>query len=394
MITITEKKNCTGCYACSNICPQHCITMESDSEGFCYPKVNMESCVNCGLCEKVCPVLHKTEQSHTPTAYATYNKEETVRMQSSSGGIFTLIADYVLDNNGIVYGVAFDGQFDVVHVAVDNKEDLSRLRGSKYVQSKIGDTYKQAKDFLREERQVLFTGTPCQIAGLKSYLGRGYNNLICQDIICHGVPSPAVWRQYLELRIQKSGASPEKITFRQKDKSWKRYDVQIDFAKGIIYNRPAKNEPYMRAFLSNVCLRPSCYDCQYKTLSRVSDVTLADYWDIESQHPEMDDDKGTSLVMIHSTKGAEVFDKLKDKICYKEVDAVQAVTGNASAVKSSAWNPKREKFFTELGNIEFDALIKKYCKDQISILIKRKVKLVVRAILVRLNLLKYVKRFL
>lgn len=390
MIAITEKMHCTGCQACFNICPHDSITMESDEEGFWYPKVDLRSCVNCGLCERACPILNKTTHSHLPTAYAAYNKNCAVRMNSSSGGLFTLIAEQVIDAAGAVFGAAFDDSYNVVHVCVENKEELSRLRGSKYVQSKIGNTYKQALTYLKAGRLVLFTGTPCQIGGFKTYLGTEYANLITQDIICHGVPSPKVWRRYVRCRIDKEGkgSSFDRFSFRSKQKGWQQYSVQISFTNGGVYEKSRREDTYMRAFLSDVCLRPSCYHCPYKVLARDSDLTLADYWGVQAQCPKMDDDRGTSLVFVHSRKGAIVFDKIKDKICYQEVNVKEAIYDNQSAVKASAWNPRRGEFLAQLNRDDFDALSKKYCQDKVCI------RNLLRTVLVKLRLLNMIKKIL
>lgn len=332
--------------------------------------------------------MHKTESDqHTPATYAAYSKNLAVRMNSSSGGLFTLIAEHILNADGVVFGAAFDEQFKVVHVAVENKKDLFRLRSSKYVQSEIGDAYKQTEDYLKNGRQVLFTGTPCQIGGLRKYLGMEYTNLVLQDIICHGVPSPKVWHKYINYRIQQEGkgSSPDSVTFRSKAGGWQRYSVKIAFANGRVYEKLKREDTYMRAFLNDICLRPSCYNCRFKTLARDSDITLADYWGIQAQHPEMDDDKGTSLVMVHSKKGAMIFDSLKEQIYYKEVDVAEAISNNQSALKAAVWNAKRQEFFLDMDSNEFDALIEKYCKDKISL------KEFMRIVLLKLGLLNVVR---
>ncbi len=391
MIKITDKKNCTGCYACLNTCPQSCITMKDDFEGFWYPVVDYNKCINCGLCENVCPVMHKTQENNEPRAYACINKNEIIRLESSSGGIFTLVAEHVIDNNGVVFGASFDKGFTVVHSYVESKEDLEKFRGSKYVQSKIGDAYKQAELFLREGKQVLFSGTPCQVAGLKSFLQREYDNLLCIDVVCHGVPSPKVWERYISYHENRSGASVKRIAFRRKDNGWKRYSISLSFNNDTEYIETFDGDLYMRAFLKNVCLRPSCYACNFKTLHRQSDITLADFWGIENLLPEIDDDKGTSLVFINSARGESVFKRIKDKILYKEVDINKAVEYNLSAIKSVEKNPKRDKFFKELDRVPFDELVKKYCSDRILVRVKRNLKAAVRSVLKKLKLLNMVE---
>ena len=361
-----------GCHACSNICPRSCIEMKNDNEGFWYPLVDYDKCIRCGFCTKVCPIMNKTIVQNGPKAYACINKNEEIRLNSSSGGIFTLIAEQVINNSGVVFGAVFGEDFAVIHKYIESKEELGALRGSKYVQSEIGDTYKQAQQFLKQGRQVLFTGTPCQISGLKSYLQKDYDNLMCIDIICHGVPSPKVWKSYVQFRENQAGSQPWRIAFRLKNEGWKRFSVSFLYKNDTEYQETLYKDLYMKAFLKNVCLRPSCYACEFKTLHRESDITLADFWGIQNILPEMDDDKGTSLVFVNSTNGELLLEKIKDKILYKEVDINQAIVYNSAAVKSAKYNPKRDDFFNELDKVSFDILIRRHCSDRISARIKRK----------------------
>lgn len=374
MIQITEKRNCSGCFACANICPKQCITMESDNEGFWYPRVDQSSCIQCNLCEQVCPMLCLEKATSKPVAYAAYNKDLKVRMSSSSGGIFTLLAENVLNQDGAVFGACFDDKFQVVHRYAEEKEKLSQFRGSKYVQSKIGDTYKKAKDFLDIGRLVYFSGTPCQIAGLKSYLKKEYENLICQDVICHGVPSPKVWKKYIDFREEIAGASAHRITFRRKDHSWERYSMSFQFCNGVEYEQPLDKDRMMQIFLRNVCLRPSCYHCKFKIPHVQSDITLADYWGIKHIHPEMFDDKGTSLVLIHSTRGQNLFTDIKEKIIYKETNIEYALRRNFSAICPVDENPKRNAFFAELTRKPFHRVIRKYGSDNVFVWIEKNIR--------------------
>lgn len=370
-----------GCYACSNICPQRCISMESDIEGFCYPEVDYDKCIKCGLCIKVCPIINKTIIKNKPSAYACINNDEVVRLDSSSGGFFTLIAERVIDNGGIVFGAGFDKNFVVAHSWVKVKEELGKYRGSKYVQSKIGDTYSQARVFLKQGRQVLFTGTPCQIGGLKSYLQQDYDNLFCIDIICHGVPSPKVWQKYVSYRENCAGAMARRISFRRKNEGWKRFSVSFLFSNDTEYIQTLDSDLYMKAFLKNICLRPSCYACDFKTLHRESDITLADFWGIHNILPEMDDDKGTSLIFVNSVNGQSMLEKIKHRISYKEVEINQVVAYNSAVIKSAGYNQRRGGFFEELHEASFDKLVKKYCSDSVLVKIKRKIKSILHIII-------------
>ena len=394
MISLNDKKDCMGCYACSNICPVNSISMVSDTEGFWYPQVDYDKCIKCGQCRKVCPILSKTSISNVPSAYACINKEEAVRLASSSGGIFTLIAEQVIEDGGVVFGAGYNDDFTIEHSYIETKEELSKFRGSKYVQSRIGNTYNQVKDFLKTGRSVLFTGTPCQISGLKSYLRKSYDNLICIDIICHGVPSPKVWMKYVSYREQVAGSSAQRISFRRKDEGWKRFSATFLFKDGTEYRKTLDQDLYMQAFLKDVCLRPSCYACEFKTIHRQSDITLADFWGIQSILPEMDDDKGTSLMFVNTTKGKEVFGQIENKMKYKEVELDQAIVFNPAAIRSAESNQNRSKFFDKLDEIPFDQLIKKYCTDKYSVRVKRKVKIVTCKILEKMGLLRIIKQVL
>jgi len=322
--------------------------MHSDNEGFWYPVVDIENCTDCGLCDEVCPILNNKIINNNPVAYACINKDDNIRLQSSSGGIFTVIAENVIVDNGVVFGAGFDDDFNVVHSWTDNVGGLGKFRGSKYVQSNIGATYNEAKDFLKQGRPVLFSGTPCQIAGLKSFLGKEYDTLTCIDIICHGVPSPKVWQLYRLQMEDRFQAKAQRIAFRRKNCGWKLFSVSLWFDNDTEYSKTLNEDLFMQGFLRNLYLRPSCYVCNFKTLNRQSDITLADFWGVDNILPGFDDDKGTSLILINSEKGEKAFSSVADKVNYESVDTSQAVLYNPSAVKSVNYNPKRDKFFKEL----------------------------------------------
>ena len=360
MIDIKNKSKCCGCGACYNACPANAITMKEDEYGFKYPKIDSARCTNCGLCERVCPILKTTIQSkEVLKAYAAYMKNEEIRKQSSSGGIFTLLAEYIIKQNGVVFGAQFDESYKVIHSDVDNIHDLGKFRGSKYVQSDILESYKKVKKLLDENRKVLFTGTPCQIEGLKSFLKREYENLYTQDIICHGVPSPLVWEKYKEFRKSIDGKSPVKIDFRNKDTGWKMFNMKFDYDK-FSYFQNQRNDLFMQAFLKNTCLRDSCYSCAFKNENKVSDITLGDYWGIQNVHPEMDDDKGTSAIIINSSKGQELFEAIKQDLVWKETEYENIQKYNSALVKSAQKDPNRKNFFKNLDKKPFDELVKKY----------------------------------
>ena len=355
MEKVLVENNCTGCHACAQTCPKKCISMQQDGEGFLYPKINENLCINCGLCKKICPVFNCVKEGREPqTAYAAYALDETVRLKSSSGGVFTLLAENIIALGGAVFGAAFDEEQQLKHICVDTAEDLEKLRGSKYVQSEIGTSYVEAKKYLDSGRFVLFTGTPCQIAGLYAYIRKDYDNLYTQDIICHGVPSPLVWQKYVEYRETIAGAKTQKIVFRDKTESWKKYSLRFDFKNSKEYIHNQGKDLYMKSFLKNLCLRPSCYECGFKG-PRQSDITLADFWGIWNIIPEMNDDKGCSLVLVNSEKGQHLFTHVKAEIRCAEVDRQQALKYNTAYFHSAPLPSGREKFISRVLSSGFES---------------------------------------
>ena len=380
MENVIEHHKCTGCSACFNICPKGAIEMKTSEDGFKYPIIDKDKCINCGLCRKVCPVLNSKTTEKKVYAYACYNKDEKIRINSSSGGMFNLIGSYIIENNGIVFGAKYDSNFNVVHDYVSNKKDLSKFMGSKYLQSNITDNYKKVKEFLKEGKRVLFTGTPCQIEGLYSYLGKDYDNLYTQDIICHGCPSPKVWEKYLDSFNEKI----IQINMRNKENGWNDFSMKMDFEHKS-FNLSHNIDKYMYFFLANFSLRESCYNCSFKKKYRKSDITLADFWGIDNVKPELNDDKGISLVLINSKKGSELFEKIKNKLIYEEVDFEKSISYNTAMTESCAMPKKRKQFFKDLDKISFDKLYKKYKpKDKIILKCKR----LLKRILVKLRLMK------
>lgn len=391
---IIEKKDCVGCYSCASVCPKDCIDMKIDDEGFWYPHVDNDKCIKCNKCVSVCPTINTSENNNKQNAYACINKEESIRLESSSGGVFSLVAEQILEEGGAVFGACFDSEFVVKHSFTENKEKLKNFRGSKYTQSKIGDSYRLVRDFLKSDQKVLFTGTPCQVAGLKSFLGKEYNNLVCMDMICHGVPSPDVWKKYTQYREKIANSKVDNISFRNKKEGWKKFSVSFLFKNNTEYRQSLDKDLYMRIFLNDICLRPSCYDCKFKGLNRNSDITLADFWGIKNIIPEMDDDKGTSLIFVNSDKGKKVFEVISSKMEYKDVNIEDAVKYNPAAIKSASYNPKRESFMKKRNKLSFDKLVKKYCIENFSIRIRKVIKSRLRGLLFRLGLIEVVKKIM
>lgn len=366
MINIVDKSLCSGCHACMSVCPQFAITMQEDNEGFLYPIVDENKCIGCDLCDKSCQVLNPITNENEPiVAYACNNLNDAVRMQSSSGGIFSLIAEWIISQNGVVFGAGFDEELNVVHMAVNNINDLSKLRGSKYVQSVIGDSYIQTKELLDAGIKVLFSGTPCQIDGLLHFLKKEYDNLYLIDIVCHGAPSSMVWHKYLKYQEQISGASVSKTTlpmFRSKEYGWTSYEVFLKFDNGSSYRLIHTQDKYMKAFLKNVSLRPSCYACNSKSVNRNSDITLADLWGCRNIVPDMFDDKGTSFVVINSQKGKYLFDAVNASLIFKEIKFEEAIKFNPAIDKCPVKPRKRQFFFDNINSMNFSELVEKAVK--------------------------------
>lgn len=345
MLHIKEKTECCGCKACEQACPQHCIQMLPDSEGFFYPKINEEQCVQCGLCERICPMTKKFElPSKEVSVSACKIKDEPVRMQSSSGGIFSLLSSSVLKQGGAVFGAAVKRD-KVFHKMVQEPEQLPSLRGSKYVQSDMGDCFKLAQNLLKQNKKVLFFGTPCQIAGLHSFLGRDYESLLAVDCVCLGVPSPGIFSSYVKYREAEANAKLDQTIFRDKSTGWKEYSITMLFDDSSFYSRKHSEDPYLRGFGKCLFLRPACYSCRFKGMHRASDITLGDYWGISGKYPEFDDDKGISLVIVNTPKGMEAFDLIREELNLLPSTYEHAKSTHPSLIQSIPPSPKREEFF-------------------------------------------------
>lgn len=348
MQTLLKKQECTGCSACTSICPKKCLQMKIDEEGFWSPYLKSEEiCIECGLCDMVCPI-HKSFQIQNmeTLAYAAYTKDFDIRMSSSSGGIFSELGLQVLNQNGVVYGATYGRNYSVEHVCVESLDDLYCLRGAKYAQSRLGDSFSMVKKRLDSGQQVLFSGMPCQVAGLIAFLQKDYPNLLTVDFVCHGVPSPIVWNNYVKYRANRDneGILPIKINLRSKDTGWSHYQYSnvYQYANEKKYSIRNGSDPYMKLFVGDYINRVSCTDCYFKGYNRVSDITLGDFWGIWDIVPEMDDDKGTSLVLLHSSKGKKEFEKLSGRIQSKKVTLEQASASNPSLLYSSPAKPERE----------------------------------------------------
>ncbi|MDO5111893.1 MAG: Coenzyme F420 hydrogenase/dehydrogenase, beta subunit C-terminal domain [Clostridia bacterium] len=346
---IVEKAQCTGCTACFNACPNGCITMQADAEGFLYPHIDEESCIHCDLCREACPSLYQRALPKEKTrAFACRNKDEATRLASSSGGVFSLLSQNTVANGGVVFGAIYDEDFSVKHAYAESAEALWRFRGSKYTQSRIGTAYRDAKAFLETGREVLFSGTACQIAGLLQYLGKAYGNLTCVDVVCYGTPSPLAWKQYLAYREAAAGARLTSVNLRCKENGWHGYNVKYEFENGSVYCSTAMDDPYIYAFMANDTLRRSCFACHYKTTDRMADLTMADFWGVEGVMPELDDNKGTSLVLVHSEKGLKLLQALRDRMDCRETELQAALKANPLATSCAPVGAQRMNLACEL----------------------------------------------
>lgn len=344
---ICKRQDCCGCGVCTEACPQKCITMKLNEEGFYYPSVDSEKCVQCKLCQTVCPGNSGMKATNSTEAYAILNVNTRIRENSSSGGAFYSLASKVLEVEGVVFGAAFtEGCKEVKHICVENIDELEKLMGSKYVQTTPTDNlYQSVRKALRNDKLVLFSGTPCQVSACKRFLeSEKTNNLITVDFICHGVPGPGVWKKYLE----ETASNIKTVFFRDKTEGWRKFSLKIDTKNRTILQRENQN-PYMKGFLNDLYSRICCYDCKFKGLNRESDITLGDFWQVGNMIPDLDDDMGTSIVFTHSEKGnalvQSVIERPDIKFCKVEASAV--VEGNPMIRESIKLSKKRNKFFAD-----------------------------------------------
>lgn len=395
MIEIKEKSQCCGCTACSSICPKKAIVMKQDEEGFMYPIIDKSKCVNCGLCDKVCPVKNVKEERFEQKAYIVNNKNDEIRKDSTSGGAFTPIAEYVLNRGGVVFGATFDKNYNVVHTYVDNKESLTILRGSKYVQSFLGDTFKQVKDFLNDNRMVCFSGTPCQIEGLKKFLQKDYKNLITVDVMCHAAPSPLVWKKYLNYEVSKlKGKKIKKVLFRDKSKYGYKYSTMTIKTDKDEYSKGVESDPYLRAFFGDLSDRPSCYDCKFKKQCHVSDFTIWDCFVVDNFDKNLDDDKGTSRILINTENGRNIFDKIKENYSYTEVKTQSLVKNVKEMLNSVEMNEERILFFKDLNELDENTFFEKWFPDSIKVKIERNIRIFMAKTGIYKSVKKIIKKIL
>ncbi len=357
---IVAVKDCTGCSACLNSCPVGCIVMSADEQGFRYPFVDRSSCIDCGLCESVCPVRNLADNNHPESLfYGCKHVDDDVRRRSSSGGFFYELAKSVILSGGTVFGAAFsDDYHKVVHIQASTLEVLEPIRVSKYVQSEVELSYPLVKEALEQGKTVLFSGTPCQIAGIKSYIGQVPDNLILAEVVCHGVPSQKVWDIYLSGLEKDYGSKVKSVSFRDKSKSWRKSDFLVLFEDGTEFRQPNSENPYMKAFLKNLSLRPSCSDCRFKRFSSGADITMGDFWGSTELGDSFDDDIGISVVALNTQKGRKCFDSVKNNLRdIVKLSENQAFVFNEGYRDSTVRNELATVFYAGLQQKDFAQLV-------------------------------------
>ena len=345
-VNIYRPERCTGCTACSSVCPKKCIQMIEDAEGFVYPTIDYKICIDCGLCSTVCPVINNNNGNSPKIVLAEKNNNEEIRQTSSSGGVFFELASKFIDDGGYVVGCALDDNMVARHIIVNDKTALEKLKSSKYVQSDMGSIFLQVKALLNDGKNVLFSGTPCQCAGLRNYLRKPYQNLFVIDVLCHGVPSPKLFADYLVyLSHQYGDAKPVSVNFRNKHRGWKRLYMEVKFDNGKRHYTYSGYDRYESLFLNNMSLRPSCYECKFTKAERYGDMTLGDFWGIGKQYPEWDDDKGISLVMINTELGQKLWESVKAQFSGRAESFDLAKAGQRTLYAPTTKNINRDGFY-------------------------------------------------
>lgn len=358
-----KKEECSGCGACYSICPQKAITMKQDEEGFLYPEIDKNKCIKCKKCLSVCAFkkASKNSKSKTPKLYAVKVKDNTERAKSQSGGLFMALTNPILKNKGRIYGCILNENFEAVHIGTENVKDRDKMRKSKYVQSRIENTFKEVREDLDNKKEVIFSGTPCQVDGLKKYLGKDYDNLYLIDIICHGVPSPMVWKDYIKWLENKNKGKCQNVIFRNKEKFGWHSHMETYKIKNIHNEiKEIDSSLYTNLFYSHLILRPSCFCCPYKTIYRSSDITIGDYWGIEKIDKDFDDNKGVSIAIINTKKGEKLFSEIKNDINFESTTIENSL--QEPLVKSYKKPRNRDKFWKDYKNKSLNRILNKYAK--------------------------------
>lgn len=391
---------CTGCTACQNICPLGCISLIENEMGFKYPSIDLEKCISCNKCICICPVINQHTQNFIkPKTYtvAIQNKNEMMRSKSSAGGAFAAIAVYVLQKNGIVFGAGFDENLMVRHKYVENiKEfELSDLCSSKYMASEIGKVFVKVRDFLEQDRWVCFVGLPCQAAGLSSFLGKKYDKLVLVDLTCYGVPSPSIYRKYLDYCSAKFSSEVVSINFRDKSYGYSAPSVLLKLKNGLAKCQNSAVKSFLRLFFEGYISRDSCFNCCFKTVDRVSDFTLGDCKSIGKYYSLMDDDKGTTIIFVHSNMGEKILDDLSDNLIIKKVNVNDILEDSGKKMTLNAVpNCRREDFWLDYKTLPYNKLVNKYSPPKNKEKLATAIKPILKKIgLIDCGLLKQIKSF-
>lgn len=393
MINITDKKKCVGCGACYSICPKNCISMREDEEGFLYPLVDIDNCIECDACEKVCPVINPIKEApFEQKAFLFQHRNQDVLRQSTSGGLFSAIAEIVLAKGGVVFGAAYDEKLVVNHTKITTQEDIHRFRNSKYSQSVIGDCFIDTRNLLKQGRIVCFSGTPCQLEGLTKFLKEDYPNLIKIDIVCHACPSPLVFRKYIEYQKNKYGENISNIMFRDKTYGYN-YSTMSLYRENIrVYSEGIDTDVMLRAFFNNICVRPSCYSCPSKKRYRKVDITIWDCFLVDKFCKKMDNDKGVTRALVHTEKGYGLFEAIEKFGETIEIDVNDAIRGVKELTESVPENSKRDLFFKDINTMNVQDCFDKYYPLTIRHIIEKRIRIMMYKIGVYQSIKKIYKK--
>ena len=379
MIDKVSVQNCALCGACFNACPVDAISFSKAYLDFRYPEIDMTRCVHCNQCEKACPVLgskSKPENGY-PIAFAAKSNDDSVRLHSSSGGAFFELASQMLRDGGYVCGAVFDESFHVRHIVSNTQEDIFRMMGSKYAQSDVGYCYREIKEKLNAGEKVLFSGCPCQVAGLRTYLGKSYKDLLLVELICHGIPSDQMLQTYIHMQEKKYGAKLKRMEFRNKAKGWHNSAVRMEFENHRIYSIPYTADAYTIGFLRNISLKSSCYDCHFRNFTAGSDIILGDLWGAEVELPE-DDNKGVSAILVNSGNGMDILDRCNLALTPDNVETI--IKYNRNLLCSAAPSPQRSSFYASADTNGLEEAIRQYLEESIIQKLKRQSRYALRCI--------------
>lgn len=380
MIDNISVQNCALCGACINACPVDAIQMKKEYLDFQYPEIDSELCIHCNKCEKVCPVLCEKirPENGFPIAYAAKSKNDSIRMQSSSGGIFYELASQMLQDGGYICGAVFDEHFHIRHIVSNKKTDLYRMMGSKYAQSDMGYCYREIEKLLERGKNVLFSGCPCQVAGLRTYLGKSHPNLLLVELICHGIPSDRMLQTYIGMQEKKYRAKLKRMDFRNKDKGWHNSAVRMEFENGKVYSEATTIDPYMNGFYKNTTLKTSCYKCKCRGFSTGSDLVIGDFWGAEIEFSRIDDNKGISAVLVNTNIGNIYLNKLSINLVQSDAETIIAY--NKNLIESAIPSLQRKAFYSFAEIHTYEDAIKSFLKESARDKLKRTIRFIVRTI--------------